>query len=91
MSSARVGLMSQPAEKVREAALELTEKERAELAYVLLQSLDGDLERDEGYVEAWDEELARRSAEVASGEVELVSWEDVKRDAREALAKRRQK
>lgn len=77
-----------------EVLLSLDRKERARIAGVLLRSLDDEPEdeaSDEELAEAWNQELARRSAEVASGKVKLVSWGDLRGDARKLLAKRRKK
>lgn len=76
-----------------EVLLGLDRKERARIAGVLLRSLDDTPEEEaseEALAEAWNQELARRSAQVASGEVELVSWGDLRDDARKLLAKRRE-
>jgi putative addiction module component (TIGR02574 family) len=56
-------------------ALELSEEERAELASSLLESLDP--VREQGVQEAWNEEIARRIAELDSGQAETVSWAEV--------------
>lgn len=49
---------------------------------------DGD--RDQGEIDAaWNEEIARRVAEVVAGEVELVDGEETRRMARMMLASRR--
>lgn len=45
----------------------LTQTERAELAYVLIQSLDAT--EDVNASESWDTELARRSADILDGTV----------------------
>lgn len=91
-ASARVQSMSSRADALLEEALRLDRKERARIASVLLRSLDEESEDDPGdeeLAEAWNQELARRSAQVSSGEVELVSWSDVKADARKLFAERR--
>ncbi len=58
-----------------EQALDLEEEERAELAGRLLASLDGE---DEGVDDAWRQEVARRMAEIDSGAVQAVSWEEAR-------------
>jgi len=58
-------------------ALELSEEERAELASSLLESLDP--VREQGVQEAWNEEIARRIAELDSGQAETVPWPEVQR------------
>jgi putative addiction module component (TIGR02574 family) len=62
-------------ELFREAS-ELTERERAELAGLLLESLEG--EPDENVEAAWAEEIERRVRQIDSGEVETVPWEQVR-------------
>ena len=57
-------------------ALALNESERAELAGVLIDSLD--LERDSGVEAAWLVEIERRIKELDSGEVEGIPWEKVR-------------
>jgi hypothetical protein len=43
----------------------LSQKERADLAYAFLRSLEPE---EEGVAEAWDREVARRIAEIRSGQ-----------------------
>jgi len=62
-------------ELFREAS-ELTERERAELAGLLLESLEG--EPDENVEAAWAEEIERRVRQIDSGEVETVPGEQVR-------------
>jgi putative addiction module component (TIGR02574 family) len=57
-------------------ALALDESERAELAGVLIESLDS--EQDSGVEAAWLEEIERRIKELDSGEVEGIPWEEVR-------------
>jgi putative addiction module component (TIGR02574 family) len=65
------------AETLLEQALMLPAVDRAQLASGLLASLDGD-DVDEAQVErVWSMEAERRAAEIASGEVTPVSWEQV--------------
>lgn len=62
-------------ELFREAS-DLEDSDRATLAGLLLESLEGDPDPD---VEAaWAEEVERRLRQIDAGEVELVPWEDVK-------------
>lgn len=62
-------------EALREAALALSEAERAKLARDLIASLDGPA--DDDVTEAWDIELCRRINEVESGKAQLLDVEDV--------------
>lgn len=57
-------------------ALRLDEGERADLAGLLLDSLD-ETEADVGVEDAWRDEVTRRMAELDEGVVKLVSWEEV--------------
>ena len=88
-ASARiVGMASSAEEKIFEAALALTGEERERLVDRLLDTLD---EPPEDVVAAWNETLARRSAEVASGAVKLVPGEKVVEAVEELLAELRSK
>ncbi len=66
-------------------ALSLGEDERLGLAEALFDSLSA--EAQERIEEAWRKEILRRVEEVRRGEVELESWDDVRRAGREALAR----
>ncbi len=72
--------MSPTLQHLATEALKLREESRAQLATILLRSLDkhdpASAERD------WLEEAARRDREVASGAVEGRSWDDVLAAAR---------
>ena len=61
----------------------LAEEERAELASRLLESLPQD--NPSQLHPAWGAELRRRLAQVDSGEVTPLSWEEVKRRAWEVV------
>jgi putative addiction module component (TIGR02574 family) len=58
-------------------ALELDETERAELAALLLESLEAD--SDTGVDAAWRIEVERRMKELDSGDVETVPWAEVRK------------
>jgi putative addiction module component (TIGR02574 family) len=64
-------------------ALTLPEKERADLAYSLIDSLDPATDVDTDL--AWQEEIARRLAEVENGTVKTIPWEEVRRKGRALL------
>jgi putative addiction module component (TIGR02574 family) len=64
-------------------ALTLSEKERAELASNLIDSLDPIVDSDAEL--AWQEEVARRLEEVESGKVKTISWDEVRRKGRTLL------
>jgi putative addiction module component (TIGR02574 family) len=57
-------------------ACQLPDKDRAELAGLLLESLE--TEPDPGVEQAWAKEIERRVAELDSGAVKTVPWETVK-------------
>lgn len=62
-------------EALRDAALALSEAERAKLAGNLIASLDGPADND--VAEAWDIELCRRINEVEAGKAQLLDVDDV--------------
>jgi hypothetical protein len=74
--------VTEAAEEIKLKALELSDKDRAELAHLLLVSLDEDVE--EGVEAAWDVELDKRVREIDSGQA-------TGRDAFEVLAEMRNK
>ena len=59
-----------------EKASALSEKERATLAGLLIESLESEVDPD--VEEAWRVEIERRLAELDSGAVKTVPWELVK-------------
>ena len=68
--------MSRNIEELFREAAELPETQRAELAGLLLESIEG--EPDEGVEAAWAEEVERRVRQVERGEVRTIPWEDVR-------------
>ena len=69
-------------------ALQLSLKERSELAHRLLVSLDGEPEdAPEVIAKAWDDEIARRVAEIDAGTAKLVPHEEVVAEIDELLKK----
>jgi putative addiction module component (TIGR02574 family) len=57
-------------------ALELTDRDRATLAGLLIESLEGPADPD--VESAWAAEAERRWQEIESGAVETIPWEEVK-------------
>jgi putative addiction module component (TIGR02574 family) len=57
-------------------ALELTDKDRATLAGLLIESLE--MPPDPDVEAAWTAEAERRWQEIESGKVQTIPWEDVK-------------
>ena len=68
--------MSRTVEELFREASELQESERAELAGLLLESIEG--EPDPGVEAAWAEEVERRVRQIDSGEVKTIPWEEVR-------------
>jgi putative addiction module component (TIGR02574 family) len=64
-------------------ALTLSDRERAELASNLIDSLDPDVDADSE--SAWQEEISGRLSEVESGNAKTVPWEEVRRKGRALL------
>lgn len=67
-------------EKLRSEALNLSETERAELAYNLDVSLDGPPDAD--VEKAWDTEILRRLSEIDAGTASLVDRKELRRRMR---------
>ena len=66
--------------QVIEKTRHLTVKERALVAHCLISSLE--TKQDEGVGQAWADLAEKRYKELISGEVESVSWEDIKKDVK---------
>ncbi|HET9408562.1 MAG TPA: addiction module protein [Candidatus Sulfotelmatobacter sp.] len=64
-------------------ALTLSEKERAELASNLIDSLDPTVDPDAEV--AWQAEIARRLEEIETGQVKTIPWDEVRRKGRALL------
>jgi putative addiction module component (TIGR02574 family) len=69
--------MTRTAKELLEQALSLDESDRATLAALLIESLEGEL--DEGFEAAWSEEVRRRAAELDAGRVAAIPWEEVRK------------
>jgi putative addiction module component (TIGR02574 family) len=72
------------AERVLEAALDLPEAERAELAAILTESIGSESSATE-LDAAWLAEAKRRLADIRSGRSTTVPWEDVERELEEII------
>ncbi len=73
---------------IEEQALRLPLKERSELAHRLLVSFDGEPEDSpEAIAQAWDQEIARRVAEIDAGTAKLIPHEEVLTEIDELLKK----
>ena len=73
-------------DQVRSKALELTEKERAELAHDLVASLDGPPDADAA--SEWEKELLRRLAQVENGTANTIDRAELTRRMRARLGGR---
>lgn len=81
-----VDAMTANAKQVLDAALDLDAHERRQVAQALLDSVDESKQAElDG---AWRDEVLRRMEQVKAGEVELETWDEVRRLGREALAQR---
>jgi putative addiction module component (TIGR02574 family) len=70
--------MTHDATELLKRALALSAEERAELAGSLLESLDGAHDDPEAVEAAWNEEIARRIADLDSGKAKTIPWEEVR-------------
>lgn len=70
-------------EKIKKEALELSQKERARLAHMLIDSLSP--EADFKSEEDWSNELEHRINQYEKGISSSTSWEDVKKKGRDIL------
>jgi putative addiction module component (TIGR02574 family) len=75
--------MTQEAADLLKKALSLPVSERADLAGSLIESLDDT--QDESATAAWDQEIARRMADIDSGAVKPVPLEEARRRLSSAL------
>jgi putative addiction module component (TIGR02574 family) len=78
--------MMQEARELLKKALALPDKERADLAGSLIDSLDDTV--DENAEAAWQEEIVRRLEDVQSGKVKTISWDEVRQKGRTLLRNR---
>ena len=68
--------MSHAVHELYEKASQLSADDRAELAGLLLESIDEPA--DEGVEEAWAAEIERRMAEYRAGRVKTIPWSEVR-------------
>jgi len=68
--------MTKSARELFEEAMRLDPKERATLMRLLVDNLDA--EPEEGAEEVWRAEIERRIAELDSGQIQAVSWEELR-------------
>ena len=72
--------MSQSPQQLLTEALKMPLADRGRLAALLIESLEPDSEED--IAASWASEIRRRAAEIDSGEVTLLSWEEVRQSIR---------
>lgn len=73
--------------EIEAQALQLTPRERSELAHRLIVSLDGPADdTPEAIAQAWDEEIARRVADMDAGRTQWIPADDAMRRIRERIA-----
>lgn len=72
----RVSFMGSTTRKLYEEAMKLDPDERAALTGLLIESLEP--ETEEGVEGAWIAEIERRMAELDSGAVQTIPWEEVR-------------
>jgi putative addiction module component (TIGR02574 family) len=68
--------MIEEARKIVERALKMPARERAEIAQRLLESLDRQM--DVNVESAWQSEVEKRIAELDTGQVTCIPWEEVR-------------
>ena len=68
--------MSRAVHELYEKASELAPNDRAELAGLLLESIEEP--SDEGVEEAWAAEIERRMAEFRAGRIKTIPWSEVR-------------
>lgn len=72
-------------ETIKKQVLELSQKERAQLAHLLIDSLNPDIDFESE--EAWSQELKDRINQYQQGISSTKSWNKVKQNALEILDK----
>lgn len=68
--------MTRPVEELYEQASQLSVEDRAELAGMLLESIDEP--PDDGVEEAWAAEIERRMADYRAGRVKTIPWSELR-------------
>ena len=68
--------MARSARDLFDEAMRLDPQERATLMRLLIEALDA--ETDDGVEDAWRVEIERRMAELDSGSVQTIPWEEVR-------------
>ena len=68
--------MEKAARQLFEEAMKLDPEERATLMRLLIESVDA--EAEDGVEDAWRVEIERRMAELDSGTVQMIPWEELR-------------
>ena len=68
--------MAKLAEELYQKALDLDERERADLVARLIESLDTEVEK--GVEAAWLAEVERRMEDLDSGKAQSIPWEEIR-------------
>jgi putative addiction module component (TIGR02574 family) len=69
--------MNNAIQEILNTALQLQDKDRADLAASLIESLDRPFDSD--VQTAWAEEIQRRLAELDTGAVKAIPWDEARR------------
>ena len=75
--------MGKSVAEIYEEASELNEKDRAQLAGLLLESVESDPDQD--VEQAWVAEIDRRLKSMDDGTATMIPWEEVKQRTHEKL------
>ena len=81
--------MTREAAELLKKALDLPAEDRADLVSSLLESLDQAPEDSASVKAAWNEEIARRVADLDSGKAKTIPWKEVRNRVAAKLANAR--
>ena len=82
--------MTDALKEIEAQALQLSSQERGQLIHRLIVSLDGESQdTPEAIAKAWDDEIARRVAEIDAGTAVLIPPEQVQAELDELLGQAR--
>ena len=82
--------MTDALKEIEAQALQLSSQERGQLIHRLIVSLDGESQdTPEAIAKAWDDEIARRVAEIDAGTAVLIPHEQVQAEMDELLGQTR--
>ena len=77
--------MGKSVAEIYDEAAELNESDRAQLAGLLLESIEPDPDQD--VEQAWATEIERRIKNIEDGSAARIPWEEVKRRTHDKLAR----